>query len=98
MDEVNALKRQSERDKAFLESELRELQQQVLKINETKENSTTDYTSKIRDLELKVSKLEMERDHLLVSIEGVKQRHKDEMTSLETSHKFVVFCYTVDSL
>lgn len=86
-EEFNATKRQFERDKSYLESELRELQDKVLKIEEVKSTSTTDYSSRIRDMESKVRKLELERDQLLLTQESLRQRHKDELNALEISHK-----------
>ena len=93
-EEFNASKRQFEREKIYLESELRELQSRMLKIDESRTASTTNYDGKIRELETKVGKLELERDQVLLSIDSMKQRHKDEIVALETSHKYVDFIYS----
>ena len=91
-DDFNAAKRQFANDKSYMESELRELQTKVLKLEELKTTSSTDHLSLIRELETKVRKLELERDQLIMSQESLKKRHKDEMNSLEISHKYVFFC------
>jgi len=66
---------------------LRELKAHVLKIDETRSFDVTNYDGKMRDFESKIAKLELERDQLLLSIESMKQRHKDEIAALEVSHK-----------
>ena len=66
---------------------MRELKAHMMKIDETRSNDVTNYDGKLRDFESKIGKLELERDQLLLSIESMKQRHKDEISALEASHK-----------
>ena len=86
-DEYIATKRQFERDKSYLESELSSLQQKVLKMEEVKSSSSTDYQTRLREMESNLRKLELERDQLLLSQESMKQSHKDEINALENSNK-----------
>ena len=66
---------------------MKELQKKVLKMDESKSNSVTDYSTTMRELETTIRKLELERDQLLMSLDSLKQRHKSELDSLESSHK-----------
>jgi len=86
-EEFNSSRRQFERDKSFMESELRDLHQKVLQLEESKSHSSTDHMSIIRELENKVRKLELENKELLLSKDSVSKRHQDEIVALEISHK-----------
>lgn len=84
---MNASRRQFDRDKSFVESELKELQQKILKMEEVSSHNTTDYQSTIRDLETKLRKLELENNEMKLSRDNLTRRHKDEIEELEKSHK-----------
>ena len=81
------MKRQFERDRSYLEAEVKELQSKVLQLKETRSNSTAGYSKSVRELEANVRKLELERDQALISLSSLRDRHKSEIDALEASHK-----------
>ena len=70
-----------------MESELRELKARMLKLDESRCHENVNFDGKIRELENKASKLEVEKDQLLLSVESMRERHKEELAALESSHK-----------
>lgn len=59
----------------------------MLRLDETRTNSGVDYDAKVRGLETRCGKLEFEKDQLLLCVENTRERHKEELAALESSHK-----------
>ncbi|XP_066919700.1 fas-binding factor 1 homolog [Clytia hemisphaerica] len=86
-EEFNSTKRDFEREKSYMESELRELKAKMMKLGESRSHENVNFDGKIRELENRASKLEVEKDQLLLSVESQRERHKEEIAALESSHK-----------
>ena len=79
---------QNEHALKSLEAELRNMYSKVSEMGEGKTRVELESSKRIEDLQEKVMKLEMENDHLKRSQEILKNRHDNEITAVESSHKY----------
>lgn len=76
-----------EQQKTRLEEEVKELMKKVQEMEGVRQKKDLDATSKVSELEGKIRRLELEREQLLSTIEALKTRHRDELASIDSSHK-----------
>lgn len=70
-----------------LDSEIRELQGKIARMEEDSVKTSMDLSKKIEELESKVRKYELEIEQWKNSQNLAQKRHDEEMKALEGSHK-----------
>ncbi len=70
-----------------MDSEIRELQAKIARMEEDSVKTSMDLSKKIEELESKVRKYELEIEQWKNSQNLAQKRHDEEMKALEGSHK-----------
>ena len=87
--EYEIVKRKNENELKSLEAELQTLYSKLSEAEGSRVKAELESSKKIQDLEEKVRKLEIEKEHFNSSQDMLKRRHSDELKAIESSHKYV---------